>query len=308
MTAPLAEYGRLLVERWRWIVWGILLALAITTAVLLVEPPLYRSDATVFVRTPGDVSRVEDGGDSYARARAGTYAALIKSTSISARVISNLGLDMKPETLSNRIDASHTEGTALIQIGVSAPSPEEAQRTATVLLSEFAATVRSLESVPGALIPRAEIVVVDPPGEPARILAWGAPLYLVVLGAILVGMVLGALGAVIRSILAPPVQPAEAAPAEPVEDESTTDDAVTIVDEVPKDVAAEPIEPAEDVDAVAAEEVEDAADAADVEKAAEAEKVGEVEEAEEVDPENGDRGGWRRHRQQALSDANGPPR
>jgi capsular polysaccharide biosynthesis protein len=285
MNAALAEYGRLLVERWRWIVWGILLALAITTAVLVLRPPLYRSDATVFIRTPGDVSRVEDGGDSYARARAGTYAALIRSTSISARVVSNLGLDMKPETLSNRIVASHTEGTALIQIGVSAPSPEEAQRTATVLLSEFAATVRSLESVPGALIPRAEIVVVDPPGEPARILAWGAPLYLVVLGAILVGMVLGALGAVIRSILVPPVQRAEAEPAEPAQDQSAKDEAAPIVEEVRSEVGPEPIEPAEPVEAA---------------------------EAAEVDPENlstrVERAGRRQHRRAALTDANGLPR
>lgn len=217
MTTPLAEYGRLLVTRWRWIVWGILLALAVTTIVLVLRPPLYRSDATVFVRTPGDVSRVDDGGDSYARARAGTYAVLVKSTSISSRVIANLGLDMKPETLSNRISASHADGTALIEIGVSAPSPEEAQRTATVLISEFTATVRSLESVPGSLVPRAEIVVVDPPGEPARILAWGAPLYLVVLGAVLVGLVLGALGAVVRSVLAAPAEKHDGATEEPDE-------------------------------------------------------------------------------------------
>lgn len=205
MNATLVEYVRLLITRWRWVAWGVLVALAVTTVVLVLRPPLYRSDATVFVRTPGDVSRVDDGGDSYARARAGTYAALLQSTSISSRVIANLGFDMKPETLSKRIGASHADGTALINIGVDAPSADEAQRTATVLLSEFSATVRSLESVPGSLVPRAEIVVVDPPSEPARILAWGAPLPLVVAGAVLVGLVLGALAAVVRSILETPV-------------------------------------------------------------------------------------------------------
>src|ERR1700736_4235103 len=129
MSTALVQYGRLLRRRWRWIMWGILLALAATTAFLTLQPPLYRSQAAVFVRTPGDVSLVEDGGDSYAQGRAGTYAALAKSTSVSSRVIADLGLDLKPEILSRRIQANHREGTALIDIAVSAPSAGEAQRT-----------------------------------------------------------------------------------------------------------------------------------------------------------------------------------
>ena len=58
MRTPLAQYGALLLSQWRWIMWGILLALAATAVVLILWPPLYRSQATVFVRTPGDVSRV----------------------------------------------------------------------------------------------------------------------------------------------------------------------------------------------------------------------------------------------------------
>lgn len=184
--------------------WGIVLTLAATTVFLILWPPLYRSDATVFVRTPGDVSRVQDGGDSYAQGRAGTYAALVKSTSMSSRVIADLGQDLKPEILSQRIEATHVGGTALIDIAVSAPSAAEAQRTATVLLSEYATTVRTLESVPGSLVPRAELIVVDPPGRPVRIVAWGVPILVVLLGAILFGLVLGSLGAVLRSIVERP--------------------------------------------------------------------------------------------------------
>ena len=201
MSSVLGQYGRLLLARWRWIMWGVLLALVATTVFLVLQPPLYRSEATVFVRTPGDVSRVEDGGDYYAQARAGTYSALAKSTSVSSRVIADLGLDLKPEILSRRIQANHREGTALIDIAVSAPSAGEAQRTATVFLSEYATTVQSLESVSGSLVPRAELVVVDPPGRPVRVVAWGAPIPLVLLGATLIGMVLGSLGAVLRSIV-----------------------------------------------------------------------------------------------------------
>jgi capsular polysaccharide biosynthesis protein len=200
MNSALTGYIRVLSIRWRWMVWGALIVLGATTILLILQPPMYRSDATVFVRTPGDVSRVVDGGDFYAHGRARTYAALASSTSVSARVIAGLGLDLQPETLSERIKATNPPGTALIQITVSAPSAAEAQRTATVFLSEYAATVRGLESVPGSLVQRAELVVVDPPGRPTRVIAWGAPVSVVLLGAALIGLVLGATAAVLRSI------------------------------------------------------------------------------------------------------------
>jgi capsular polysaccharide biosynthesis protein len=200
VNPTLAQYGRVLRGRWRWLMWGILLALAATIAVLILWPPLYRSAATVFVRTPGDVSRVIDGGDSYAQARAETYATLARSTSVTSRVAADLGVNLTPEVLAQRIQATHEGGTALVDVAVSAPSAEEAQRTATVLLNELSTTVRSLESVPGALVPRAELVVVDPPSQPVRILAWGVPIALVLLGAAVIGLVLGAAGAVLRSL------------------------------------------------------------------------------------------------------------
>jgi capsular polysaccharide biosynthesis protein len=206
----LAEYGRILRSRWRWVVWGILVALLATTLVLIVRPPLYRSEAKVFVRTPGDVSRVIDGGDYYAQARAGTYAYLASSLSVSSRLIADLGLDISPETMSRRIRAANQRGTAVIDIAVSAPDAEEAQRTAGVFLSEYASTVRALEAVPGSLVPRAELVVVDPPGKPVRVAAWGAPVSLVLLLAGLAGLVLGALGAVLNSIFGRPGPAADA--------------------------------------------------------------------------------------------------
>jgi capsular polysaccharide biosynthesis protein len=217
MNTAVVEYARVLRARWRWIMWGVVLALAATTLFLIVRPPLYRSEATVFVRTPGDVSRVLDGGDLYAQGRAASYAALASSTSVSSPVIADLGLDLKPEVLSERIQATNPRGTVLIHIAVSAPTAAEAQRTATVLLSEFAATVRTLEMVPGSLVPRAELVVVDPPGRPIRVVAWGVPIPVFLLCSALIGLVLGSTGAVLRSIFErpAPVSDDAAATAEP---------------------------------------------------------------------------------------------
>jgi len=215
VSTTLAQYGRVLRAHWRWLMWGILLALAVITAVLILRPPMYGSAATVFVRTPGDVSRVIDGGDSYAQARAETFAALAKSSSVTSRVVADLGLDLTPEALSERIQATHEGGTALMDVAVSAPSAEEAQRTTTVLLHELSTTVHSLESVPSSLVPRAELVIVDPPSQPVRIVAWGVPVWLILLGTALIGLVLGATGAVLRSLKEYPVDDRAASVADP---------------------------------------------------------------------------------------------
>ena len=204
MNGALAAYARILRARWRWLMWGCLLGLAAITALLLVSPPRYQSDATVFVRTPGDVSEVQDGGDSYAQGRAKTYAALMNSSAVAARVIADLGLDLDPATLSRRISATHPSGTAIIRVTLSAPSAAEAQRTLGVLLSEQEAQVKTLESVPGSLVPRAELVVVDPPGPANRIVAWGVPMWALLFAAILIGLVMAALAAVVVAVRTTP--------------------------------------------------------------------------------------------------------
>jgi hypothetical protein len=192
-------YLRLLRAKWRWLCWGVLVSLAITTAALLAAPPLYRCEATLFVRTPGDVSSVVDGGDSYAQGRARTFAALADNPALTSNVVTDLGLGLAPEKLADRVDAENPPGTALIEVGVSGPSPSEARRTGTVLLDELTATVEGLESVPGSLVPRAELVVINPPSTAFRVSAWGLPVAAVLAGAALTGAVVGAMCVVFTS-------------------------------------------------------------------------------------------------------------
>ena len=121
--------------------------------------------------------------------------------SVAARVIADLGLESGPR---DPVKAASTPPIHPVPHSStsrsSAPSAREAQRTATVLLSEYAATVRALESVPGSLVPRAELVVVDAPGPAARVTVWGTSIPVVLLCAALIGLVLGSTAAVLRSI------------------------------------------------------------------------------------------------------------
>jgi capsular polysaccharide biosynthesis protein len=203
VNPAITAYAGILRVRWRWLMWGVLLAIGATTLFMVVQPPMYRSEQTVFVRTPGDVSQVLDGGDSYAQGRARTYAAVASSPDLAARVISDLKLEMDPEVLSRRIKAKNRPGTVLVDISVDARSATEALQTATVVYSEFAAMVRSLESVPGSLVPRAELVQVNPPGPPGRTWPWKAPIPVMLLFAAIIGITIGGTAAVLRSTLVP---------------------------------------------------------------------------------------------------------
>ena len=205
MNTALVEYGRVLRARWRWIVWGVLLALGATTCFLLVQPPLYRSDATVFVRTPGDISRVRDGGDSYAQASAP------RLTSVLARSTERVGTCHRGPRPRHQARGPVTSastrptlrGTALIDVSVSAPSAVEARSAPRpCLLSEYRCD--------GARIGVGSRFA-GPTGRtrgrrPARSRrsawsAWGAPVWTRLVGAhVLIGLVLGATAAVLRSI------------------------------------------------------------------------------------------------------------
>jgi len=200
MTTALAHYGRILRAGWRWVLWGVLIALLVATTVLVVRPPLFRSEAVVFIRTPGDTSRVLDGGAMYGALRAETFAILATRSELSARVIADLGLKMTPEELSSRIHAKPRGGTSLIYLTVDASSPSDAQRIAGVVLTEWQASVRDLEAVPGSLVPRAELSVVDSPSRDVDLVVWGVPLTRALLGVALFGAVFGALGVVLRSM------------------------------------------------------------------------------------------------------------
>jgi capsular polysaccharide biosynthesis protein len=199
-NTTLKLYLRILRLRWRWVAWGAIAAVALTAAVLILLPPRYRTEAVLFVRTPGDVSQVIDGGDSFAQSRAETYAALAKTNIVASRVIADAGLQLSPQKFADRVAVRHLGGTALLRIRVTGPSADETQRTAQALITELTAEVRSLETISGSSMPRAELVVVDSPSRPVRIFAWGAPLYPFVIGPIFLGAFIGALAAVSRSV------------------------------------------------------------------------------------------------------------
>ena len=174
MNPALAAYAGTARRRWRWLLWGGLIALLLN-ATAFATSPLYRTDARVVVRTA-------ETGDAYAQNHAETYAALARAAPVAGRIA-----------------ASHPPGTAVIDLSVRASSASQSRRSAEALVGGLIETVRTLESVPGSP-PRAELVIVDPPGDPVRITPWGSRLVPGLTATALVGIALGASAAVIAEL------------------------------------------------------------------------------------------------------------
>ena len=83
--------------RWRWVAWGIIAALGVTAAVPDRVAALYRTQATVFVRTPVTSASPWTVAICTRNREPKTYATLARSRGVAARVVADLGLDTSPE-------------------------------------------------------------------------------------------------------------------------------------------------------------------------------------------------------------------
>jgi Mrp family chromosome partitioning ATPase/capsular polysaccharide biosynthesis protein len=163
MNSALSEYAVVL-RRW----WRIVAALALgfftlAAVYLIVSPAPYRSTAMLFVSTPRDDAQTAYLGDLYVKERLRAYAALGHSTEIARRVIDDVGLHMSPGTLAGETKLVPDPGSALLLLTTVGDTPQKAQAIGNAYVVELRRGVGVLESVSGALTPRADLIPVQPP-------------------------------------------------------------------------------------------------------------------------------------------------
>ncbi len=188
--------------RWGW--WmptlGLLLGGLAAVAVTLTTTPVYTSHTQLFVSTTDSSSTAEAfQGNQFAEKRIASYAELLTSQELAARVVAELGLDLTPGELAARIDAAPVSGTVVLDVSVTDPSPEEAQRTARTVADEFIAAVEELETPAGSLTSPVRVTVfgaADLPRSPSA----PQPVLDIAVG-LLIGLGLGAATAVLRARL-----------------------------------------------------------------------------------------------------------
>ncbi|MGR6967092.1 polysaccharide biosynthesis tyrosine autokinase [Geodermatophilus sp. URMC 61] len=186
---------------WWWLpLIGLLIGGALALAVSLLQTALYTSSTQLFVSTRATTSTTEAyQGSQFSQQRVTSYARLITGEELAGRVIDRLGLDETPGELSDQITATATPGTVLIDVTVTDPSADQAQRIADALGDEFTVFVAELETPDDAGMSPVKVTVTDEPEvasapsspETARNVALG----------LLVGALLGAGLAILRARL-----------------------------------------------------------------------------------------------------------
>lgn len=199
MNNVLTQYIRILLDRWHWVAGVMLVVLGAAAGALLSQTQTYTSTAAVFVSTPRDDADTYYRGDLYARERLPSFIALTHSEELANRVISNLGLPLDAATLISGTTATAVPDTVLIQIVTAGDSPQQAQQINNGFVEALTAKVHDLESIPGALTPRSELVEVEPSTLPTS--PSGFPPTLILAAAAAAGLIGGCALAVILALL-----------------------------------------------------------------------------------------------------------
>lgn len=180
---------------------GLITAVGGGLAISHLETPRYWSSTQLFVSTPAAASHDIYQGGLFAVQRVTSYSELIEGEAFAARVVDRLDLPMAPEELSDRITVSVPTESVLINITVSDPSPQQAQRIAGAIGTEFVAMAAEVEQLSSGATSPVRVSITEPPRLPTS--ASYPDLVRRLSFAALVGLVLGASAAIARARLDP---------------------------------------------------------------------------------------------------------
>jgi capsular exopolysaccharide synthesis family protein len=157
------ELLRMAQRRWLTIVVFFLLSLIAAGALTYAQTPKYQSTARVFIST----EVTGNSTDAYAASlfsvqRVQSYAQLATSRELMQRVISRLNLDMTPDSLASKISSSVAQNTVIIDITVTDPTAEQAQKIAKAESEVFTDYLTELETPVDKSASPVKASVVDP--------------------------------------------------------------------------------------------------------------------------------------------------
>lgn len=188
--------------RRRWVTAGAVLAACVVSAVAfaVTAPTTYSATTTMYVSMATGTS-VNDSfqGGMAAQQRVTTYSHIAGGSAVAERVIDELGLDTSPGALRSRVSVTFPPATTLLQISVTDPAPQGAQRLADAFAAQFQELVGQMETTVVGAAPAAQVNVLEAAELPTSPIGWSAT-KIVALGLVL-GVALGILAAFARDRL-----------------------------------------------------------------------------------------------------------
>jgi capsular exopolysaccharide synthesis family protein len=193
----LKQYARVLRSHWVLITVCVGVCVLVALGLALTRTPVYAADSQLFVSngSPAGLSEAY-AGSLLTEQRIGTYAEMVSSPAVAAKVIKALGLPYTVGQLRSEIHAVVPAGTVLIDVSVKDSSPQRAASIANAIDEQFSSFANTLESPQGSGASSVKVAVTSPPQVPTSPVSPRKKLY-VTLGVFL-GLVLGLSGAIVR--------------------------------------------------------------------------------------------------------------
>ena len=202
----LSEFLRILRRNWLILAAFLLAGLLIATVVSLLQPKQYQAKADLFVTTASTTTLQDlSNATAFTQQVVKSYVSVATKQSVLQRVIDSHGLHTTPEQLAKQVSADAAANTSVIELTVTASSPQEAAGIANSWSSALQSVVRSqlaptrFNASTNSATPAVRVVPVQQASAPSSPSSPNLPLNLLIGG--LIGLILGALATALREAL-----------------------------------------------------------------------------------------------------------
>lgn len=132
-------------RRW-WIAALTLLGLGSAVALSLVQTPLFRAEASVFVSVSGSASATDlSQGSAFSSARVASYAELATAPRVLEAAAASVGLDATVDELRSAVQARPSGDTVILTIAATLPDPKTAAALADAVADQLTDVVGDIE-------------------------------------------------------------------------------------------------------------------------------------------------------------------
>ncbi|OLR92120.1 polysaccharide biosynthesis tyrosine autokinase [Actinokineospora bangkokensis] len=144
----LLEFLRAVRARWRWVVGGLVLGVAVAVGITLATTEQYEAQTELFVSTKQSAEGTElFSGSSFTQQRVKSYTQVVTTPRVLDPVIKDLALGTTATDLAARITVTVPLDTVLVDISVRDTDAERAARIANAVSASFVSVVGVLEKV-----------------------------------------------------------------------------------------------------------------------------------------------------------------
>jgi capsular exopolysaccharide synthesis family protein len=142
----LRDYLRAIRKRWWLLPAAVALAAGVTAVITFRTPPQYATTTTFFIGTPNRGVTDAYQGSLFSQERVKSYATLLSGDRLAAIIAKQPGIGLSPDEVQMRITAQPIPETVLLQATVTDGSKVRSKLIADVLAAQFAKMVESLET------------------------------------------------------------------------------------------------------------------------------------------------------------------